>query len=159
MIRPLRESDIVSLTEIYNHYVLHSAATFESAPLTVGQMRRRLLEPAATFPCLVVEESGVVGGYAALHSFRPRFDCVAEATMYLAPEFTSRGIGRLMLRRLIEAGRSIEGLNGIIACINAANVPSRQLVESFGFRQVAYYERVGRKFGQWLDDVDYQLLF
>ncbi len=159
MIRPLRESDIVSLTEIYNHYVLHSAATFESVPLTEGQMRRRLLEPAATFPCLVVEESGVVGGYAALHSFRPRFDCVAEATMYLAPEFTSRGVGRLMLRRLIEDGRSIEGLNGIIACINAANAPSRRLVESFGFRQVAFYERVGRKFGQWLDDVDYQLLF
>lgn len=159
MIRPLRESDIVSLTEIYNHYVLHSAATFESAPLTVGQMRKRLLEPAATFPCLVVEESSIVGGYAALHPFRPRFDCVAEATMYLAPEFTSRGVGSLMLQQLIETARSIDGLNGIIACINAANTPSRRLVESFGFKQVAYYERVGRKFGQWLDDVDYQLLF
>lgn len=159
MIRQLRETDIAPLTEIYNHYVRTSTATFETEPLTEGQMHLRLIEEQGDYPCFVHEENGIVIGYGALHKFRPRFDHVAEATIYYAPEATARGFGAEMLARLIDEGRKMPMLNGIIACINATNTPSRRLAERFGFRMVGIYEKVGYKFGQWLDDVDYELLF
>lgn len=160
MLRPLKEADVVPLTDIYNYYVANSEATFETEPLTPQQMRQRLFNPVeAGFPCLVEEEEDKVIGYGALHPFRPRFDYVAEATIYFAPDSLGRGHGAAMLARLIDEGRKLHRLNGIIACINARNEASRALVERFGFRQVGVYERVGRKFGQWLDDVDYELLF
>lgn len=159
MIRPFRPSDVDALTEIYNYYVRTSTATFESEEKTVDQMRERLTGPADRYPCFVAEDEGRVVGYGALHPWRPRFDCVAEATMYFSPDATGRGLGKQMLRLLIDEGRKLPWLNGIIACINATNTPSRALVESFGFHMAGSYERVGRKFGQWLDDVDYQLLF
>ena len=34
----------------------------------------------------------------------------------------------------------------------------RRLFESIGFRRVSHFEQVGRKFGRWLDVVDYELL-
>ena len=48
--------------------------------------------------------------------------------------------------------------HALVACITADNDPSRRLFESIGFRRVSHFEQVGRKFGRWLDVVDYELL-
>ena len=47
-----------------------------------------------------------------------------------------------------------------VCCRAAAGspAPSRRLFESIGFRRVSHFEQVGRKFGRWLDVVDYELL-
>lgn len=159
-IRTLRESDVAPLLDIYNYYVRTSTATFETVELTYEQMYSRLFTPAAKFPCLVAEsDDGEVMGYCALHPWRPRFDYVAEATMYLAPDAVSKGLGSEMLARIIAEGKALGSLNGIIACVNANNTASRRLVERAGFKQVGIYTKVAQKFGQWLDDVDYKLDF
>ena len=158
-IRPLQESDVTALAEIYNHYVRFSTSTFETVTLSDDEMHTRLFAPLSKYPCLVAEVDGKVVGYCALHPWRPRFDQVAEVTMYLAPDSCGKKIGKAMLSEIIEAGRNIDGLNGIIACINADNKHSRALVENMGFVLSGHYHRVGRKFNQWLDDVDYQLSF
>lgn len=155
-IRPLQDSDITPLREIYNHYVRTSTCTFETSELTDAQMLRRLQQ---SHLCLTLEDGGRVMGYCALHPWRPRFDRVAEATMYLAPQAVSRGFGSLMLERIIAEGRRLPHLTGIIACINATNRPSRALVEKFGFRQAGEYFNVARKHGLDLTDVDYHLIF
>lgn len=159
MIRELKESDVSPLTEIYNYYVRTSTATFETEQLTEAQMHQRLFAPLHRYPCLVIEEESRVLGYGALHPWRPRFDMVAEATMYLAPEILHKGYGSRMLAMLIERGRQIEGLNGIIACINANNSASKALLAAAGFRHAGRYENVAEKFGQSLTDEDYQLNF
>lgn len=51
-----------------------------------------------------------------------------------------------------------DGVHALVACITADNEPSRRLFESIGFRRVSHFEQVGRKFGRWLDVVDYELL-
>lgn len=159
IIRPLQQSDVVPLTTIYNHYVRNSSATFEASELTVEDMRRRLFEPTSKFPCLVAEDNRVIAGYCAAHPWRPRFDHVAEVTMYLAPDYCAKGVGAKLLTEIIALCRNIDGLNGLIACINSENRHSKALLERFGFVIAGHYPKVGKKFGQWLDDTDYQLQF
>ncbi len=159
MIRPLKESDILPLTAIYNYYVRTSTATFETIELTEEQMRLRLLTSSKRYPCIVAELNQKVVGYCAAHPWRPRFDNVAEVTMYIAPNECSKGLGAEMLTEIISLCKQKKGLNGLIACINADNNHSRALVEHFGFILAGHYCRVANKFGQWLDDVDYMLRF
>ncbi len=158
-LRPLHESDVVAIAEIYNYYIRTSTATFETIELSNEQMRSRLFDSFPDYPCIVAEESGNVVGYCAIHSWRPRFDNVAEVTMYISPQYCSRGIGRQMLRQIIETSKKNSKLNGLIACVNANNDHSKALLTEFGFLPTGYYRKVARKFDQWLDDVDFQLLF
>lgn len=157
MIRPLREADVEPLRQIYNHYVRTSSATFETEELTVEMMRMRLFAPLQKYPCLVLEEEGSVLGYCALHPYRPRFDLLAEATMYLAPEAVKSGHGSAMMERIIAEARRLP-LSGIIACINAENEASRHILARFGFSLVATYPNAAVKFGRTLTDQDYLLV-
>lgn len=159
IIRDLDLKDVEPLRDIYNYYVRTSTVTFETEELTFDAMRRRLFDPVALgYPCLVAEECGMTAGYCALHPWRPRFDTTAEATLYLAPDARGKGIGRQLTARMVELARASERIHALIACINADNAASRRIVETIGFMQVAHYREVGRKFGQWLDDVEYELL-
>ena len=80
-----------------------------------------------------------------------------EVTVYVASDSTGLGIGRRLVERLVAECRTTE-CHALVACITADNEPSRRLFESIGFRRVSHFEQVGRKFGRWLDVVDYELL-
>ena len=80
-----------------------------------------------------------------------------ETTVYLSPDYLGRGIGKRLMRELIEACRR-NGYRALIACITAGNEASIALHTGLGFKQVSHFEQVGRKFGRWLDVVDYELL-
>lgn len=160
IIREFSRNDAEPLQQIYNHYVRTSTVTFETEELSVSQMFERLNGPVELgYPCVVAEDAGRVVGYCALHPWRPRFDHTAEATLYLAPDCCGAGLGYKMTERIIQLARMTNRLHAIIACINAENKASIKLVEKLGFEKVAHYRQVGRKFGMWLDDVEYELIF
>lgn len=160
IIRQLTEADVEPLRHIYNNYVRTSTVTFELQEQTYEQMRDRLFEPVKSgFPCLVAEEDGRVSGYCAAHAWNPRYETTAEITMYLAPETCGKGVGSLMMSRIIDIVRQIDIIHCLIVCISSDNIASRRLVEKFDFKEVAYYPQIARKFGKWVDDVDYQLIF
>jgi len=46
MIRPVTTDDAAQICEIYNHYVLETAITFEEEAVSVGEMQRRIEETA-----------------------------------------------------------------------------------------------------------------
>lgn len=160
IIRDFRLSDVEPLQKIYNYYVRTSTVTFETEELSTPQMFERLTGPVRLgYPCVVAEDDGKVVGYCALHPWRPRFDHTAEATLYLAPDYCGAGLGRQMTETIIRMAGEVNWLHAIIACINADNKASVKLVEKLGFEKVAHYRQVGRKFGMWLDDVEYELIF
>ena len=59
------------------------------------------------------------------------------------------------MQRLIEKCRE-SGYHALIACITKGNETSYALHAKLGFKQVAGYEQVGRKFNRWLGVVDYK---
>lgn len=159
MIRLVVPDDAAALAAIYNHYVTGSVISFETEPLSVEAMRRRIVTLAGGYPYFVYEEAGRVLGYCYAHPWKERaaYKYTFETTVYLDAGSTGKGIGRMLMQRLIEACREA-GAHALIACITAGNTPSCRLHEQLGFRQVSAFGEVGFKQGRWLGVVDYELL-
>ena len=155
-IRSVRPADIAAITRIYADAVRHGTASFELDPPDVNEMTRRLeVLNAGGFPYLVAEaESALLGyAYAGPYRARPAYRFTVEDSVYIAHDAQRRGLGRLLLDRLIvesEAG----GYRQMIAVIgDSANHGSIALHAAHGFRMVGTFEAVGWKFGRWLDTV------
>ncbi len=160
MIREVRESDAQAIVDIYNHYILNSTATFEVEPLSAGTMRRRVEEISRHCPYFVDErEDGRLAGYCYAHPWQTRaaYRLTLETTVYVSPDFRRQGVGRSLMRRLMDACRQ-RGYHALIACITAENEGSVGLHRSLGYEQVALFREVGVKFGRTLDVVDMEFL-
>lgn len=157
-IRDVRPADMPEITRIYNHYVLETDISFETEPVSVGEMTRRMEEFTASYPYIVCVADGRVAGYCYAHPWKSRaaYAGTLETTIYLDPDFTRRGIGLALMERLIDDCRKA-GFDSLIACITGGNEASCRMHERLGFRQASCFKAVGRKFGRMLDVVDYQL--
>ena len=160
MIRPIRIEDAAAVAAIYNHYIEHSTATFDTEPLSDRQMLSRLEAIVGRRPGYVsLSEAGEFQGYTYAHPWKEKaaYRYTLETTIYLAPRFVGQGIGRALLSHLVEGCRR-EGYRSLIACITQGNVASEVLHRKMGFRPVSRFVQVGTKFGRWFDVADYQLL-
>jgi phosphinothricin acetyltransferase len=153
-IRPATRADVPRLTEIYNHYVITTAITFDLEPFTVEQRMVWFDEHAETgrYRLLVAEEDGRVIGSASTGRFRDKraYDTTAETSVYCAPDATGRGVGSALYRRLFTALAG-EDINRFAAGITLPNDPSIALHKRFGFVQVGVFSANGRKFGRYWD--------
>jgi phosphinothricin acetyltransferase len=110
---------------------------------------------AGGFPYLVAEDGGSVLGYAYAGPYRarPAYRFTVEDSVYIAPEAQRRGLGRLLLDRLIVESEA-RGYRQMIAIIgDSAQHASIALHTALGFRLIGTFEAVGFKFGRWLGTV------
>ena len=153
-IRPARMTDIAGLTEIYNHYVLHTPITFDLEPYTLERRAEWLEQFSLTgrYRLLVAERGGEIAGYAGTTRFRAKaaYDTTVETTIYCAPGFTGKGIGWQLYSGLFQALAG-EDIRTIVAGYTLPNPASAALHEQFGFRSVGVFREVGRKFGRYWD--------
>ena len=98
-------------------------------------------------------------GYCYAHGWKKKqaYRQTAETTVYVKKGHTGKGIGQALMQQLIDASQKA-GLHVLIACITYPNESSVRLHEKLGFKQVSRFNEVGRKFGQWLDIYDFQLV-
>ncbi|OUP15880.1 GNAT family N-acetyltransferase [Parabacteroides distasonis] len=159
MIRNVSLRDAKAIVDIYNEYIVNSVITFETEPLREEEMRERMAAISASYPYLVYLVDDEVAGYCYAHAWKERaaYRYTLETTVYLSPGYKGKGIGRLLMERLIEECRA-GGFHALIACITEGNEASYSLHEKLGFRKVSHFEKVGMKFGRWLDVVDYELI-
>ncbi|MDO4165596.1 MAG: GNAT family N-acetyltransferase [Bacteroides sp.] len=152
-------TDAKAIVDIYNDYILNTTISFEVKALTEDEMRARIQEISSHFVYLVYEEDGKILGYCYAHPWKERaaYGHTLETTVYLSPDAKGHGIGRKLMEVLIDECRK-QGFHALIACITGGNEASCHLHEKLGFKQVSAFEKVGRKFGRWLDVVDYELL-
>ncbi|MFG1293383.1 GNAT family N-acetyltransferase [Xanthobacter versatilis] len=155
-IRPATPADIPAIAAIYDEAVRTGTASFELAPPGVSEMTRRhaaLVE--AGFPYLVMDEGGVVLGYAYVGAFRPRiaYRHTVENSIYVAPAAQGRGVGRALLEALIAACEAA-GFRQMVAVIgDSANAGSIGLHRACGFADIGILPATGLKFGRWIDTV------
>lgn len=154
VVRPGRVDDLPALTQIYNHYVVHSHATFDLEPFTVDERREWFGHYAASGPhrLLVADVVGVVRGYATSSTFRvkPAYATSVETTVYCSPSVAGRGIGTALYDELLGVLAG-EDLHRAYAGVALPNEASEALHRRFGFREVGTYHEVGRKHGRWWD--------
>jgi phosphinothricin acetyltransferase len=156
VVRSAEPRDLAAITAIYDHSVRYGTASFEIEPPTQAEMGRRYEAlRAGRYPYIVAEAEGTIAGYAYAGPYRarPAYHWTIEDSIYVAPQSQRRGIGRMLLERLIaeaEAG----GFRQMIAVIgDSANAGSIELHRAAGFRLVGTFDNVGFKFGRWLDSV------
>ncbi|MFI6028895.1 GNAT family N-acetyltransferase [Amycolatopsis magusensis] len=151
-VRSITDADFDVVAAIFGHYVEHTTATFETVPPSTAHWREKAGELAGRgLPFLVVEVDGAVAGfaYAAPWRTKPAYRHTVENTVYLAPEWTGKGLGRLLLDSLIERCREA-GMRQVIAVI-AGDGASVALHRKCGFTEAGVLRNVGFKFGRWLD--------
>jgi L-amino acid N-acyltransferase YncA len=155
-IRAASPADIRAITQIYAHAVRHGTASFELEPPDEAEMAARLQTLLkGRYPYLVAESGGAVVGYAYAGPYRarPAYRFSVENSVYVAPQAHRRGIGRLLLDRLISDCEA-RGYRLMIAVIgDSAQAPSIELHRAAGFKLVGAFEGVGYKFDRWLDTV------
>ena len=153
-IRPAKPSDIPAITRIYAHAVEHGTASFELTPPDEAEMGRRmqaLLD--GKFPYFVAEIDGAIAGYAyaSLYRTRPAYRFTVEDSVYVAPDMHRRGIGKVLLEKLIEACTAL-GFRQMIAVIGDSNqAASIGVHKACGFVDAGNLRDIGWKFGRWLD--------
>jgi phosphinothricin acetyltransferase len=159
MIRPATIGDAATISAIYNHYVLESTITFEEAAVRPVEMESRIRETLPALPWLVWDHDGSVRGYSHASKWKGRcaYRHSAEVTVYLDPASTGRGAGSQLYQALLADLRQ-RGFHTAIGGIALPNPASIALHERLGFRKVAHFEQVGRKFGSWIDVGYWQLL-
>jgi phosphinothricin acetyltransferase len=174
-IRSAAGDDAAAIAGIYNHYVRHDIATFELDAVDAAEMRTRIAAVQAHgLPWLVLEERaveehaveqraveyrGAVRGYAYATPWRTRaaYRHSVESSIYLAPDAAGRGFGRRLYQALLAALRPLE-VHAVIGGVSLPNPASVALHERMGFRKVAHFSEVGRKFDRWIDVGYWQLI-
>src|SRR5262249_5716419 len=153
-IRPAKKTDLLRLTEIYNHYVIHTPVTFDLEPKTVESRVSWFEQFGLTgrYRLFVAEENGLILGYAGTTRFRPKaaYDTTVETTIYCAPEATGKGIGSRLYAALF-ASIAGEDLRRRVAGYPLPNPASAALHERFGFKLVGVFKENGRKFARYWD--------
>ena len=108
-IRLAERRDAAGIRSIYNHYVTESTALFDMVPRTLDEQVLWIDEHSGAHPAVVAVVQGEdaadhVVGFGSLSPFRPRpaYSTTVENSVYLLAEYQGRGVGRLLLDKLLE---------------------------------------------------------
>ena len=157
-IAPANASDAGALRALRNHYIAHSFATFDEAPLTLAAVQDWMAGFASTGPhrLLVARAGGRLLGYCSSQSYRahPAFARTIETSIYVAPEAAGRGVGAALYGRLF-ADLDGQPLHRAVVGIALPNEASVRLHARLGFRPVGVFDEYAQKNGrpissQWM---------
>lgn len=159
MIRACRADDAAAIAEIYNRYVRDTVITFEETPVSAAEMASRIADFGARYPWLVAEEDGAVAAwsYATAWKTRSAYRFSVETTVYVAASHHGRGIGTAIYKALIAELKTLK-VHSVVGGIALPNPASIALHEKLGFKKIAQFAEVGRKFDRWVDVGYWQLI-
>jgi L-amino acid N-acyltransferase YncA len=148
IVERMKVEDWGTVRSIYREGIATGNATFETdAPewqeWDVGHLR----------DCRFVgRREGQVVGWGALSPVSSRcvYAGVAEVSIYVTASARGEGIGKTLLRTLIEASER-QGIWTLQAGVFPENEASIALHKACGFRKVGYRERIGQMNGYWRD--------
>jgi phosphinothricin acetyltransferase len=158
-IRLAREKDLPAINDIYNYVVRTSTATFQVEPDSLADRRRWFRSRSKSEPVIVlyVADDLVAWGTLTFHRTRKGYRQTGETSVYVWRDCYRRGYGRAILADLIARARTLKYHTLLAGCCSEAR-PSIALHKNLGFRKVACFREVGRKFDRWLDVIYLQLL-
>jgi phosphinothricin acetyltransferase len=93
-------------------------------------------------------------GWGSLNLFNPReaYRFVADFSVYVERSWRGKGVGSLLLERLIELARQ-HGYHKMVLSAFPTNTSGIALYEKFGFRTVGIYHEQGLLDGAWVDTI------
>ena len=148
------EADAAAICEIYNQGIDDRLATLETERRTPEERRQWLKARGPRHPVIVAENDGRVLAWGSLNPFNPRdaYRHVADFSIYVERAERGRGVGRVVLARLIELARE-HGFHKLVLSAFPFNAAGMALYEKLGFRTVGIYEEQGMLDGRWVDTI------
>jgi L-amino acid N-acyltransferase YncA len=158
-IRTVKKEDSRRICEIYNFYVQNTCISFEEALVSREEMEKRISTISSAYPFLAYEVGGELLGYAYANRWKERsaYRYVAEVTVYLDKDHLGKGIGRELIKALLDESKK-RGFHALMAVISLPNEKSIRLHEEFGFKKAAHFTEVGYKQDKWIDVGYWELL-
>lgn len=147
VIREMLHEDGAAVLKIFEEGIAGGNATFDpSAPTWEGWDANHFKD--CRF--VAIDENNEISGWAALKpvSNRDCFKGVAEVSIYLTASAQGKGLGKVMLQKLILDSEE-HGFWMLQSGIFPENIASIRLHERLGFRTVGYREKIGQMHGVW----------
>jgi len=136
ILRIAKIDDLPVIVDIYNSTVPGRMVTADTEPVSVDDKLAWFNEHNQDRPLWIIEYAGKTCGWVSLQSFygRPAFNATAEISIYLHENYRGRGIGKTVLRKVIEECPKLK-IDTLLAFIFAHNESSIRLFSSFGFEK------------------------
>lgn len=152
MIRNVSLDDARSICSIYNYYILNSISTFELEPISVDETAKRIKLVKDKYPWIVYEQDGEILGYAYADEWKTRkaYKYSVESTVYLKDGESGKGTGSKLYKFLLDELKKMN-IHAVIGGISLPNDVSVALHEKLGFKKIAQFKEVGKKFNKWID--------
>ena len=156
-IRSATPEDSKELLKIYAYYVENTAISFEYDVPGESEFRGRIENTLRKYPYLVLEEDGIIQGYAYAGVFKGRaaYDYSCEVSIYVDHNVKRRGYGRSLYAALEERLR-MQGIHNMYACIAHPVIEdeylsrdSEKFHRNLGFHTVGEFHQCACKFGRW----------
>jgi len=158
-VRTATAEDLPEILAIVNHAITHTTAIYDYEPRTIGEQRDWFSRKMDCREPVIVAESGHVVGFATYGIFKPKagYRHSVEHSVYVAPDFIGKGIGKQLLSKLIEIAKS-ENIHTMVGYIDADNAGSIAFHSQFGFKDAGLLKEIGFKFNRRLNVLLMQLM-
>jgi L-amino acid N-acyltransferase YncA len=173
-IRPAHETDIPNINQLHRPYVENTVITFSLVPKTDTEALesfRSIVSAGLPYIVAVDADTHRIVGFSYCSPFRGSkggYMYTAELTLFIDKEEQGKGIGSILLKKLIEiesnpsdyleffaATKEPRRVRALLACM-AVDVTGKNeglalkaFYEKFGFELVGHLKNVGYKFGRW----------
>jgi phosphinothricin acetyltransferase len=149
-IRLIKETDTQAVLDIYKYYVENTIISFEYEAPAFEEYKQRIKTNVENYPWLVCLHNDKIIGYAygSTHRYRTAYQWSPESTIYLAPDFQTRGIGRILYETLFELLK-LQGYYNVFAGVALPNEKSLGFHRALGFEEIGIFKNVGYKHGNW----------
>jgi L-amino acid N-acyltransferase YncA len=152
-VRPARDDDLPRIREIFNVYVRESFAAYPEHEVD-RDFFQMLHRDRVSSPIYVVDCAGDIAGFGMIRPYLPfpSFRTAAQVSYFICPGYTRKGLGTLLLERLIRHARA-QGVHTLLANISSRNDVSLQFHAKHGFIECGRLKGIGEKFGEHFDVV------
>lgn len=154
-IQTYQTDDCSAILEIINEQILTGTALYDYKPRTLAQQLAIFDDKLQKgFPIIVTKIADeIVGfGYYSEFRFREAYKFTVEHSVYAKKNYIGKGIGKLLLTKLIELAKK-QNLHTMIGVIDSENESSIAFHEKFGFEKAGFIKESGYKFDRWLHSV------
>jgi phosphinothricin acetyltransferase len=149
-IRLITEKDADEVLNVYKYFVDNTSVSFEYEAPIRDEYLQRIITNTEKYPWLVcVHNDKIIGfAYASTHRYRTAYQWSPESTIYFAPDFHTKGIGRIIYETLFLLLK-LQGYYNVFAGITVPNEKSVGLHQALGFKEVGIFRNIGYKHGNW----------
>jgi L-amino acid N-acyltransferase YncA len=149
-IKPLEPLHWKEVRRIYEEGLKTGNATFQTSAPEWDEWNKAHIQ---TSRIIAIENENIIG-WAALTPVSSRcvYGGVAEISVYVSESARGKGIGKELLKSLIEDSEA-NGFWTLQAGIFPDNIASIKIHEATGFRVIGKREKIGQMNGHWRDTI------